>query len=126
VDQTFSPRAVAGIIAAKMVGVRPYDGRDVRALARGDNGPAIIARLAARPADGSNRSHVYDAGDVRLLLEAVAARHQARTGKAVRVPAPFVSAKNATVKVARATRPRSRPAAEDWVGPVTVPTDATA
>ena len=102
--QTFSARAVAGIISAKMRGVRAYDARDVRGLARGDNGAAVLSRFAESNADGSNRSHQYTTGEVRLLLEAVAARHAKRTGTTVRVPAPFATARTTAPKARKSTK----------------------
>ena len=82
---TWSAREVCALVS-KMRGVRTYTPREVRGLARGDNGPAVIARLAERPQDGTNRAHAYTAPEVRLLLQAVAQRHERRTGQRVSVP----------------------------------------
>jgi hypothetical protein len=92
--------AVAGI--ASGMTPRAWTSKQVRGIARGDSGPAVLPRFAERNADGTNRSHVYTLAEVRLLLEAIAARQSKRTGQAVRVPAPFGTAprKRTTSKAA--------------------------
>lgn len=87
--QTWNARALARLIGDMFPGIRAYDARDVRGLARGDNGPAVIERYADSPADGGNRSHVYTLDDARLIIAAVVARHLRRTGVTLTVPAPF-------------------------------------
>lgn len=81
-------------IAAAAYGVR-VRGVEVRGLARGDNGPAVIARLADRPKDG-NRSHVYSLKEASALMIALAARKAGRAGHALKVPAPFAASGRGT------------------------------
>lgn len=58
----------------------PVTGKDVRGLARGDSGPAVLKRFAERNADGTNRQHQYNPQEAGIVIRALAAR------KARRVP----------------------------------------
>jgi hypothetical protein len=100
--------AVAGI--ASGMTPRAWTSKQVRGLARGDSGPAVLKRFAERNADGTNRSHEYTQAEVRLLLEAIAARQQRRTGQAVRVPAPFGTAPRKRTSKPRTSKRTSKPA----------------
>lgn len=52
----------------------PVTGKDVRGIARGDTGPALLARFAERNADGTNRVHQYTAAEAWSVLRALTAR----------------------------------------------------
>ncbi len=79
-QDTFSARAVA-VDASKMLG-RTVSPKQVRALARGDSGAAVVKRLD----DEGYSAHVYSAAERRSLLEAFAKREGKRTGKTPTVP----------------------------------------
>lgn len=110
--EQMTPRAVSSLIRTvwgKSLGASVPDDRDIRGLARGDRGPAVVARYAERPQGGGNRQHSYTHGEVRLLLEAVAARYQRRTGQTLRIPAPFASARPERAQRPKATRKSRKP-----------------
>jgi hypothetical protein len=80
----------------------PVTGKDVRGLARGDSGPAVLPRFAERNADGTNRVHQYTAQEAGIVVRALAAR------KARRVPtvsaAPLLKALGLPVGEVKVTR----------------------
>lgn len=97
--ETYSARTVAAE-ASKMLG-RNVSPKQVRGLARGDNGPAIVERLD----DEGYSAHVYSAKERTALLTAFAARESKRTGRKVNVPAVKPDRKERTAARARKATP---------------------
>lgn len=102
-QETWNARQVAGE-ASKMLG-RTVSPKQVRGLARGDNGAPALPRLA----DDGYTAHVYSAKERTTLLAAFAARERKRTGRDIKVPstsgrttgkAATVARKAATVRKA--------------------------
>jgi len=87
---TYNARAIAAE-ASKMLG-RNVSPKQVRGLARGDNGPAVVERLD----DEGYSAHVYSVKERAALLAAFAARESKRTGRKVAVPAAPVDRKART------------------------------
>lgn len=75
-------------IASKWLG-RRVRGREVRGIVRGGG---VVKRLDDRPKGGGNRVHLFSHAEARAILTVLGERHAARTGKTLRLPAPFGTA----------------------------------
>ena len=85
----------------------PVTGKDVRGIARGDTGPALLARFAERNADGTNRVHQYTAAEAWSVLRALTARKGRRVQGLTAEPVAKVLGLAANAET-KATTPKAR------------------